>query len=186
LVATHLRSRVRGICRVLRGVRRYCSLFVGFRFLAWFGLGGLRLGRAGSWVTPFSLSKLSELSSEWMLPTLSRCRLWAFETLSVLRWHSWTVGAHGLLGRKGGYGAAWADFNQLYGKGEPEMIFLGRAMEYHTYDSRLNVSDLIRWFITCFDDSDEDALSTHAGMGDMSAHLTWEWRNKSRYIAAIR
>ena len=42
-------------------------------------------------------------------------------------------------------------------------------MEYHTYDSRLNVSDLIRWFITCFDDSDEDALSTHAGMGDVSS-----------------
>lgn len=38
-------------------------------------------------------------------------------------------------------------------------------MEYHTYDPRLNVSDLIRLFITCFDDSDEDALSTHAEMG---------------------
>jgi hypothetical protein len=45
-------------------------------------------------------------------------------------------------------------------------------MEYHTYDSRLNVSDLIRWFITCFDDSDQDALSTHAGMGDVcSSHV---------------
>jgi hypothetical protein len=48
-----------------------------------------------------------------------------FETLIVLRWHSWTVGAHGLLGRKGGYGAAWADSNPLYGNGEPEIIFLG-------------------------------------------------------------
>jgi hypothetical protein len=56
-------------------------------------------------------------------------------------------------------------------------------MEYHTYDSRLNVSDLIRWFITCFDDLDEDALSTHAGMG-MSDHLMWGRQNKSCYIAA--
>ena len=51
-----------------------------------------------------------------------------FETLSVLRWHSWTVGAHGPLGRKGGYGpygAAWADSNPLYGNGEPEINFLG-------------------------------------------------------------
>lgn len=48
-----------------------------------------------------------------------------FETLSVLRWHSWTVGAHGLLGRKGEYGAAWADSNPLYGNGEPEIKFLG-------------------------------------------------------------
>ena len=69
-----------------------------------------------------------------------------FETLSVLRWHSWTVGAHGPLGRKGGYGpygAAWADstpVNPLYGNGEPEIIFLGGS----------NGIPYVRFKIECF------------------------------------
>jgi hypothetical protein len=58
-------------------------------------------------------------------------------------------------------------------------------MEYHTYDSRLNVSSLIR------SDGLSRVLTTQMRMRcqltrewGMSAHLTWGRQNKSYYIAA--
>jgi hypothetical protein len=113
---------------------------VGFRFLAQFGLGGLRLGRAGSWVTRFSLSKTQRAQLRMDATYPIEMPSLGFETLSVLRWHSWTVGAHGLLGRKGGYGTAWADSDPLYGNGEPEIIFLGES----------NGIPYVRFKIECF------------------------------------
>ena len=102
LVATHLRSRVRGICRVLRGVRRCLSLFVGFRFLARVRFGGSAFGSSGvvGYAVLTQQTQRAQLRMDATYPI--EMPSLGFETLSVLRWHSWTVGAHGLLGRKGG------------------------------------------------------------------------------------